>query len=1107
MEQTNLKDLYLDQSKDLYWMISLDFQLIYANKSFLRLMKELTGKDKKLNESVFSDGFDEDQNEKYRDYYSRALKGEYFEVEDQSYHPLSNEIRFGQNTFEPLLGHDQKVFAVACHSKDITGIVKQRSEANLQSEQSFQALLKEGSGLSGVIDPKGNYIYVSPTSSAILGTSPQEFIGKNVLDFVHPDDAERILISLQKMATENRVVVEPFRFQNHQKKWRWLETVLSNSVDDPAVNGIVVNSRDITDIIEKDNKLKLFESVIKNTKDAILITEAEADNDLGQKILYVNKAFTKMTGYEAEDVIGKTPKLLQGPNSNQEGLAKLGRAIRNWEAYELTTINYRKNGEEFWINLTVTPVADDKGYYTHWFAIERDVTEEKIKELENQLLAQISLAFKIENDPVIAAKQLCKSVSEIGNFDWVELWTANLEKKQLLLFSSHLAKAEDEKFYAANQEFNVNVNLEGLWSEQWFKGVQLLWSDIEESPGFLRRNAAKKIGLKSVMGIPLFYNDELLGVLKIGTKKSANYLANYFGIFQRLEGFIGSELNRKKLENDLSHLFNSIPDIICVLDFKGRFLKINKSGCDLLGYNEERILYHNFHEFSHPDDKEIFENQVMGLEGEENIFKLETRCITSEGSIVWLKWYCNSTLKEGLIYTSASNITKEKELFELNSEARSMAKIGSWEVNLINQNVFWSKEIHKLHDTDSGSFVPNFENGLNFFRKDFHSTVKLSFQKCISEGDQFDAEVVIITAKKKERWVRLLGNAEFENGKCKRVFGSLQDINDRKESEIRLQSLADNLPGVMYQYILYPDGTDRVKYVSKGVQDILGFSSEKVLNNLNLVWDRIEAAGELVNLKKTIADSIKTKTKWTARWKYIMPNGETRNHLGSGSPKFLANGTIIFNSLILDVTQDAINQVLLEQEKLNYENLFNFNPQPTWLLDDESFKILHANIAAQKTYGYSLDDFLNMSFIQLHPKEEEQLIVNKFTSNEEHFSGNQFSHILSDGKEIKVEIYFKEIKSKWNSGVIVQSNDISETLKYIQTIEIQNKKLRSIAWTQSHEVRAPLSRILGIMNMIELQPDDRDEILFWLKQLRVSSNELDDIIKKIVHETRQIKQQ
>ena len=56
------------------------------------------------------------------------------------------------------MGDDQKVFAVACHSKDITGIVKQRTEANLQGEQRFQALVKEGSDLSGVIDPKGNYI-------------------------------------------------------------------------------------------------------------------------------------------------------------------------------------------------------------------------------------------------------------------------------------------------------------------------------------------------------------------------------------------------------------------------------------------------------------------------------------------------------------------------------------------------------------------------------------------------------------------------------------------------------------------------------------------------------------------------------------------------------------------------------------------------------------------------------------------------------------------------------------------------------------------------------------------------------------------------------------
>jgi hypothetical protein len=64
--------------------------------------------------------------------------------------------------------------------------------------------------------------------------------------------------------------------------------------------------------------------------------------------------------------------------------------------------------------------------------------------------------------------------------------------------------------------------------------------------------------------------------------------------------------------------------------------------------------------------------------------------------------------------------------------------------------------------------------------------------------------------------VRAIGNAEFINGKCKRIYGSFQDINERKEAEVRLQSLADNLPGVVFQYLIYTDGTDNLKYVTKG---------------------------------------------------------------------------------------------------------------------------------------------------------------------------------------------------------------------------------------------------------------------------------------------------
>jgi len=197
-----------------------------------------------------------------------------------------------------------------------------------------------------------------------------------------------------------------------------------------------------------------------------------------------------------------------------------------------------------------------------------------------------------------------------------------------------------------------------------------------------------------------------------------------------------------------------------------------------------------------------------------------------------------------------------------------------------------------------------------------------------------------------------------------------------------------------------------------------------------------------------------------------------------------------------------INQI--EDEKRKFENLFNFSPQPTWLLDSQSLRILQANIAAQNTYGFSLDEFLQMSFTHLHPKGQGERIEQKFTSNDGQISGDHFTHVLRSGKEITVDIYFREIDETTMSGLIVQVNDVSEVVKHINTIEVQNTQLRNIAWTQSHVVRAPLSRMLGIVNLIELKAGSFDELLFCLQQLRISSIELNDIIVGIVEESNHI---
>ncbi len=196
----------------------------------------------------------------------------------------------------------------------------------------------------------------------------------------------------------------------------------------------------------------------------------------------------------------------------------------------------------------------------------------------------------------------------------------------------------------------------------------------------------------------------------------------------------------------------------------------------------------------------------------------------------------------------------------------------------------------------------------------------------------------------------------------------------------------------------------------------------------------------------------------------------------------------------------------LEDEKFNYESLFNFSPQPMWLLDAETLNILNANFAAISKYGYSLKTIRKMSFLQFHPSEERDEIRKELTSKENDSKNRHYTHILKDGAEIKVDIYCGELKSTSNlDSVIVQSTDITETLTHINTIEIQNKKLRSIAWTQSHIVRAPLSRILGIINLIDDKKESPEEIIFWLNQLRVSANEMDEVVKEIVKESRHLK--
>lgn len=132
--------------------------------------------------------------------------------------------------------------------------------------------------------------------------------------------------------------------------------------------------------IRSAERLKLLETCVERLNDIVLITEAEPIDENGPKILYVNEAFVRRTGYTREEAIGQTPRILQGELTQRDALDRIRTALKNWKPVREELINYTKSGEIFWLELDVVPVADENGWFTHWVAIERDITERKSAE-------------------------------------------------------------------------------------------------------------------------------------------------------------------------------------------------------------------------------------------------------------------------------------------------------------------------------------------------------------------------------------------------------------------------------------------------------------------------------------------------------------------------------------------------------------------------------------------------------------------------------------------------------------------------------------------------------------------------------------------------------
>ncbi|MFI5452651.1 PAS domain S-box protein [Pedobacter sp. UC225_61] len=288
---------------------------------------------------------------------------------------------------------DPAVTGIVCTSKDITEriIADQRVAENVER---FNIVSKATSDVIWDCDIlKGTILW----NRAIDGILKYPLKERTSLDWwkehIHPQDRERVSVKLDEHISNGiSRWMDEYRFLCGDGTYKNIFDRGFVMVDEAGKAYRMIGAmQDITDRKREEEWSKLLESVVVNTSDGVLITDA---SNSSPKIIYVNQAMVKMSGYSREELIGSSPDVLHGNNTSQMELLKLKSAIETRTSAKVELINYTKNGEQYDVSVSLTPIFGENGQLMRWISIQRDVSEQRryVEQIEdkNRKLQDIS---------------------------------------------------------------------------------------------------------------------------------------------------------------------------------------------------------------------------------------------------------------------------------------------------------------------------------------------------------------------------------------------------------------------------------------------------------------------------------------------------------------------------------------------------------------------------------------------------------------------------------------------------------------------------------------------------------------------------------------------
>ncbi len=257
----------------------------------------------------------------------------------------------------------------------IQGALQDIDEKKLAKAEAERVALRLSNTLESVtdafftVDRDWRFTYLNARAEQVLLRGRMSLLGRDLWE-EFPTMTESGFGRAYRRAVAEGRSVELVEF--YPALGRWFEVRAY-----PSPEGLAVYFHDVTETRQSQEQLKILENCVSRINDIVIITEGEPRSEPGPRILFVNDAFVRHSGYSREEVLGKSPRFLHGPKTQPDRLELIRTSLNEGRPVRTELINYKKCGEEVWLDIEIVPVTDSEGVMTHLVSVGRDVTLRK----------------------------------------------------------------------------------------------------------------------------------------------------------------------------------------------------------------------------------------------------------------------------------------------------------------------------------------------------------------------------------------------------------------------------------------------------------------------------------------------------------------------------------------------------------------------------------------------------------------------------------------------------------------------------------------------------------------------------------------------------------